>query len=163
MSISLRSRLHTSLYRRRGRPVARDPAAISPYRISFGIRPSFIRLVWPSQRSLRCDSKAYMLGTLAWLRISWFDLRSSQVVPRIRRKQSRWNVFMRCSCDIYVVQLSLPYSKVLKIQALYTDSLVANDNLPFSHTLFDSLDMAAGYIGSKVDPLLPLAGCGFQC
>ena len=36
--------------------------------LSLGMRPSFIRPVWPSQRSLLCERSAYMLGILTYIK-----------------------------------------------------------------------------------------------
>ena len=45
-------------------------------------------------------------------------------------------------CLAQVVHVSLPYSRMLRTQALYTRTLVFSVSAPFSHTLLVSLDMA---------------------
>ena len=49
-----RSRLHMSLKRSWGRPVGLFPVTSSPYKRSFGMRPSFIRVTCPSHRMRLC-------------------------------------------------------------------------------------------------------------
>lgn len=48
MPVSFRSRLHTTLRRRTGRPAGRCPVASSPCRKSFGKRPSLFRCTCPN-------------------------------------------------------------------------------------------------------------------
>ena len=58
----LRSRLQTTLKRRLGLPAGLVPMVISLYSMSLGIRPSFMRITWRSQRSHIWMSKDNMLG-----------------------------------------------------------------------------------------------------
>ena len=72
-------RFTTSRYRCCGRPVGPFPQASSPYRRSLGMRPSGMRWLWPSQRSLRCLNSVNMLGRPArdrtsedlWMSLIW--------------------------------------------------------------------------------------------
>ena len=54
MPSAWRSRLHTSLKRSWGRHVDLFPVASSPYKRSFGMRPSFIRVTCPRHRMRLC-------------------------------------------------------------------------------------------------------------
>ena len=70
MRSAWRSRLHTSLKRSWGRPVGIFPVASSPYKRSFGRRPSFIRVTCPSHRMRLCFKRVYKLGISASLVLS---------------------------------------------------------------------------------------------
>ena len=59
MPSAWRSRLHTSLKRSWGRPVGLFPVTSSPYKRSFGMRPSFIRVTCPSHRMRLCFKRVY--------------------------------------------------------------------------------------------------------
>ena len=98
ISPALSSRLQTSLYRRVGLPAGLEPAASSPYSMSFGILPSSMRATWPSQRSLLFVSMLNMLGIPARLRISSLVMCCCQEIPRIRLMHRRRKVFSLCSC-----------------------------------------------------------------
>ena len=87
---SLRSRLQMSLKRRFGRPSGLVPVASSPNNRSFGMRPSFMRHMWPSQRSRFCFRMQFMLLVPALSRMSSFLTRSCQVIPRSRLRQRMW-------------------------------------------------------------------------
>ena len=62
MPSAWRFRLHTSLKRSWGRPVGLFPVASSPYKRSFGMRPSFIHVTCPSHRMRLCFKRVYKLG-----------------------------------------------------------------------------------------------------
>ena len=94
---AIKSRLQTSLKRRRGLPVDLEPVASSPNRMSLGILASCIRLTWPSQIRL-FESKANMLGILAWATTLVFETRSCRVMPSILLRQRRWKT-CQCSCQ----------------------------------------------------------------
>ena len=66
MPSAWRSRLHTSLKHSWGRPAGLFPAASSPYKTSFGMRPSFIRVTCPSHRMCLCFKRLYKLGIPAF-------------------------------------------------------------------------------------------------
>ena len=136
MSTVFMLRFTTSRYRSCGRPMDLFPQASSPYRRSFGMRPSGMRWTWPSQRSLRCLSSVNMLGRPARDRTSLLGTLSCHDIPRMRRRLLMWKVFRRLSCLAYVVHVSLPYSSVLMTQALYTAILVLVINLGLIHTYF---------------------------
>ena len=89
-------------------------------------QPPCMRWTYASQRSLRCFSRAYMLGRPARNRTLALDAFSCQDhMPRIRRKLLRWKVLSRLSCLAYVAHVSLPYGCVLETQALYTAIFVS--------------------------------------
>ena len=69
---ALRSRLQMSLYRSCSLPLGRFPCTNSPYRRSFGIRPSAILMTCPSQRRRHCFSNVYMLKIPAHSRTTLF-------------------------------------------------------------------------------------------
>ena len=129
------SLLHTSLYLGCGRPTPLCPAASSPQRMSFGIRPSSIRRTWPSQRSWRCLSRVFMEDIPARDRTSVLVILSCQNEPNMRRRLLRWKVLSLFSWRGYVVHVSLPYNKVLSTQTLYTAIFGVVVNLTFVHTL----------------------------
>ena len=88
---SFRSHLLMSLYHSCGLPLERFPCTNSPYRRSFGIRPSAILMICPSQRRRRCFSNVYMLKIPARSRTTLFGTFSCQVKPEMRRRQRIWN------------------------------------------------------------------------
>ena len=134
MSTVFMSRFKTSRYRSCGRPMDLFPQASSPYRRSFGMRPSGMRWTWPSQQSLRCLSSVNMLGRPARDSTSLLVTLSCHDIPRMRRRLLMWKVFRRLPCLAYVVHVSLPYSRVLMTQVLYTAILVFVVNLGLIHT-----------------------------
>lgn len=81
---SLRSLLQMSLNRRLGLPVGLAPDASSPNKRSFGIRPSSILQMWPSQRSRFCFKMHPILLAPALSRMSSFLMRSCHVIPSRR-------------------------------------------------------------------------------
>ena len=94
---ALKSRLHTSLKRRDGRPVDLEPEASSPNRKFFGMRLFSILETWPSQRRRRVVSIECMLAIPALARTSILVMWSCHVRSRSLRRQRRWKVLSRCS------------------------------------------------------------------
>ncbi len=76
--------------------------------MSLGIRPSCIQQTWPSQHRHLCERSACMLNVFAWASTSGFGTRSFQVMPRILLRQCRWKELSLRSCQVYIVQVSLP-------------------------------------------------------
>ena len=70
MPSAWRSRLHTSMKRSWGRPVGLFPVASSPYKRSFGMRPSFIHVTCPSHRMRLWFKRVYRLGIPASLSVA---------------------------------------------------------------------------------------------
>ena len=95
---AFRSRLQISLYHSCGLPLGRFPCTYSPYRRSFGIQPSAILTICPSQCRHRCFSNVCMLKIPARSRTILFGTLSCQVTPKIRRRQCIWKVFSFLSC-----------------------------------------------------------------
>ena len=60
--------------------------------MSSGIRSSYTRLTWPSQRKPLWDSRANRLGIPAFAKTSLLGMRSCQVMPWIFPRQRTWNV-----------------------------------------------------------------------
>ena len=87
MPSAWRSCLHTSLKRSWGRPVGLFPVASSPYKRSFGMRPSFIRVTCPSHRVRLCFKRVYKLGIPAFSSTTLFATLSCYVIPTIRLRQ----------------------------------------------------------------------------
>ena len=108
MSRAFRSCLQTSVYRRTGLPAGLEPVASSPYSISLRIRPSSMRLTWPSQRKRLWASKVNILSILAGARTFLSGTRSCQVMPRISLRQRRWKALSLRSWRDYRVHVSLP-------------------------------------------------------
>ena len=88
-----RSRLHTSLKHNWGHPVGLFPVASSPYKRSFGMRPSFISITCPSHRMRLSFKRVYKLGILAFSSNTLFVTLSYHVIPKIRLRQRMWNTF----------------------------------------------------------------------
>ena len=93
MSSAWRSGLHTSLKCSWGCPVGFFPVASSPYKRSFGMRPSFIRVTCPSHCMRLCFKRVYKLGIPAFTTTTLFVTLSCHVIPRIRLRQRMWNTF----------------------------------------------------------------------
>ena len=108
MSPAFRSCLQTSVYRRTGLPAGLEPVASSPYSMSLRIRPSSMRLTWPSQRKRLWPSKLNILSILACARTFLSGTRSCQVMPRIPLRQRRWKALSLRSWQDYRVHVSLP-------------------------------------------------------
>ena len=150
MPVSSRSRLQTSLTRSAGRPIGRHPVANSPYKRSFGIRPSSMRRTWPRKRSLHLQSMRCTLREPAFSSTATLVTLSYQVMPMIRRKQCIWKLSRRFSCLAYVVQDSLPYNKVPRTHAWYTLSLVLKVSWLFSQTFLLNLDLTAAALAMRL-------------
>ena len=88
-----RSRLHTSLKRRSGRPVLRVPWASWPYRRSFGRRSGPMRRTCPSQRSLFSERREWIDGIPALRSTSWLVTLSRQEMFRSFLMHRMWNWF----------------------------------------------------------------------
>ena len=97
MPSAWRSRLHMSLKRSWGRPVGLFPVASSPYKRSFGMRPSFIHVTCPSHRMCLCFNRVYKLGIPAFSSTTLFVTLSCHVIPRIRLRQSIFSLGMHAS------------------------------------------------------------------
>ena len=108
MSPAFRSCLQTSVYRRTGLPAGLEPVASWPYSMSLTIRPSSMRLTWPSQRKRLWPSKVNKLSILACARTFLSGTRSCQVMPRIPLRQRRWKALSLRSWQDYRVHVSLP-------------------------------------------------------
>ena len=89
-----------------------------------GIRPSSIQHMWPGLCSLRCLSSVYIVVRLAWASTLVLGTQSLQLMPRMQQRHCVWKLFTFCSCLAQVVQLSLPYRRVLIMHTLYTAILV---------------------------------------
>ena len=68
-------------------PLWRFPCSNSPYRRSFGIRPSAILTTCPSQHRHHCFSNVYMLKIPAHSRTTLFGTLSCQVIPKMHWRQ----------------------------------------------------------------------------
>ena len=79
----------------------------SPYKRSFGMRPSSIRETWPNQRSLRLLKIVGSVVRLVRLSTSSLVTLSIQEIPRIRRRQRKWKLFSLASCFFVVAHVSL--------------------------------------------------------
>ena len=108
MPSAWRSCLHTSLKHSWAHPVGLFPVASSPYKRSFGMQPSFIRVTCPSHRMRLCFKRVYKLGIPAFSSTTLFVTLSCHVIPRIRLRQRMWNTFNLFSWFACIVQDSLP-------------------------------------------------------
>ncbi|XP_067877196.1 sialin isoform X2 [Heterodontus francisci] len=97
-----------SLKRRHGRLMGLMPVTGSLYNVPLGILPTSMWLTWPSHLKHHWLRRVYMLGMLAATRTSTLAIRSCHLMPRILRRQRRWNELRRRSWLTYVVQASLP-------------------------------------------------------
>ena len=95
----------------------RRSVASIPYRRSLGIRPFSTRRLFPSQRSRHLQSMRCMLRELVFSNTAALVTLSYRVITMIRRKQHIWKLSRRFSCRAYVVEDSLPYSRVLRTHA----------------------------------------------
>ena len=86
MFVAFMSLLHTSLNRNWGLPAGRFPLASSPYRRSFGIRPSSIRATWPSQRKRLNLIALYMLDVPAFSRTDVLGTLSCHLMFNIKHQ-----------------------------------------------------------------------------
>ena len=102
--------------------------------------PSSILWTWPIHHRWHWCRSVNMDGMPALKRTSLFCILSCHVIPRILWRNLKWNTWSFCSWVEYVVQDSLPYSRVLMTQALWTFILVGIVRSLFSHTLLVSLE-----------------------
>ena len=82
-----KARLHMFLKRSWGRPVGLFSVASSPYKRSFGMRPSFISVTYPSHHMRLCFERVYKLGIPPFSSTTFFVTLSCHVIPRIRLRQ----------------------------------------------------------------------------
>ena len=87
MLSSWRSRLRIFLKRRWDRPVGIFSVASSPYKRSFGMRPSFIYVTCTSHRMRLCFKRVYKFGIPAFSSTTLFVTMSCHVIPRICLRQ----------------------------------------------------------------------------
>lgn len=134
-----------------GRATAREHSRSSPYNMSFGMRPWYMRRV-----RVAANEDASKFSSVKTL---WMPARSStsalltlscRLVFRRRPRQRGWKSLSRFSCLAWVVQHSLVYRRVLSTQAWLTRSLVFFISWLFSHTRLLTFDIAAAALALQV-------------